>query len=204
MTKYDILSFEEINSIENKIKEIEYPKAKKATTKLIKDIFSNLQEDLNDYMNNYTDNITSITFDRIMNFLLYNKEPKNEKLEKLLGEYGYNISNFRYELYKNNKELIDESITLDFINAVMSKMAKGNMYGDWFKSYDLLVKDRKDLDLKFIEHKIVDTIMKLVIDSPNYTDWYQKIYNSRIESKKKELEELENRVQYLKEKLENL
>ena len=46
--------------------------------------------------------------------------------------------------------------------------------------------------------------MKLVIDSPNYTDWYQKIYNSRIESKKKELEELENKVQYLKEKLENL
>jgi hypothetical protein len=78
------------------------------------------------------------------------------------------------------------------------------MYGDWFKSYDLLVKDRKDLDLKFIEHKIVDTIMKLVIDSPNHTDWYQKIYNSRIETKKKELEELENKVQYLKEKLENL
>ena len=51
---------------------------------------------------------------------------------------------------------------------------------------------------------IIDTIMKLVIDSPNYTDWYQKSYNSRIESKKKELEELENKVQYLKEKLEIL
>ena len=160
------------------------------------EVFTDLCEDIEEWMFERFDNVRNRYFNGIIAFLLdkdYTYVEDGLTLEKWLKEIGHTQQSFRKKIYEDNKEIINEAITYDAAYEALKNIFSHSYFKHW---------DFNDISAGYPQSYIVRDFMKKLINKngfneeiKNMLDQETKVKMSQLESLKKELAEIQNQIE---------
>ena len=170
----------------------------KMKTDFVNDVWYKITNDIETWMEERYYNVKRKYFDLLIDMLVGRRRYGNDEtiVNEWLAGIGYNSQELRKKIYEENKDMINKAILTDALYEVLKNKSTYNSYfKDWYF---------KDIHTGYPQTDVVKGFISHLLDKGGLPEYLESVIDARIVNKKKELDELSERLAEIQKQVKNL